>query len=129
MSRESTVQQQIRLDAAYNNIEMWRNNNGACVDATGRHIRYGLCNESKQSSEKIKSSDLIGVTPVFITPDMVGKVIGVFTAIECKPSDWNFDNNDKRAVAQSAFHDIVKKAGGFAGFARNIMEFKKIVRR
>lgn len=126
--RESAVASHIRLDAAQCGVEMWRNNNGAYEDLTGRWIRYGLCNDSALLSEKIKSSDLIGIRPVLITPDMIGQVVGVFTAIETKPSGWRMIPSDKRGIAQKAFHDIVTLAGGFAGFARTVEEFRKIIR-
>jgi hypothetical protein len=127
--RESAVASHIRLDAAQQNVELWRNNTGAYEDFTGRWVRYGLCNDSKALNSVIKSSDLIGSTPVMITPEMVGTVIGVFTAIETKPEGWVFRQSDKRAVAQQAFHDIVKKSGGYAGFATSTQEFRRIIRR
>lgn len=127
--KESAVVSHIRLDAAQQNIELYRNNCGAFQDQTGRWIRYGLCNDSKKLADRIKSSDFIGITPILITPDMVGQVRGIFTAIETKPSDWRMIPSDKRAIAQKAFHDIVIRAGGFAGFARNVEEFRRIIRR
>jgi hypothetical protein len=127
--KESAIASYIRLDAAYLGVDLWRNNSGAFQDETGRWVRYGLCNESAQQSAIIKSSDLIGITPVMITPDMVGQVIGVFTAIETKPTDWRLIPSDDRGLAQKKFHDIVKKAGGFAGFASTIEQFRKIVKK
>jgi hypothetical protein len=47
MTSESVVQQRIRTEIARLNIDLWRNNSGACEDKTGRVIRYGLCNDSK----------------------------------------------------------------------------------
>lgn len=127
--KESAVASHIRLDAAQMGMELWRNNTGVLPDANGRPIRYGLANDSKNMNQEIKSSDFIGITPVLVTPDMVGKVLGVFTAVETKAEDWVFSNSDKRALAQKKFHDIVIKNGGFAGFARNIAEFRRIIRR
>jgi len=127
--KESAVASHIRLDAAQINVHLWRNNNGAFEDDTGRWIRYGLCNDSAALAKHVKSSDFIGITPVMITPDMVGQVVGVFTAVETKPSNWRFTPSDKRAIAQAAFHDIVIQAGGFAGFAKNIEEFRRIIKR
>lgn len=127
--KESATQSHIRLDAANLGIDLWRNNSGAFQDATGRWVRYGLCNDSAALNKRIKSSDLIGQTPTLITPEMVGQTIGVFTAIETKPSDWVFMPSDERAVAQAAYHDIVIRGGGYAGFARNIEEFRRIVKK
>jgi len=115
--KESPVQQRIRLAAAYRGIELWRNNSGALQDPrTGRLVRFGLANESAALNARIKSSDLIGITPVTIKPDMVGKTLGVFTAIECKESGWHLTPSDERGHAQAAFHSIVRAAGGIAGF-------------
>lgn len=128
--RESSVQQRIRLDAPNFNIELYRNNSGSLQDSTGRWVRYGLANESKALNEEIKSSDLIGITPVVAYIQDIGWVtLGVFTAIETKPSDWKFNQSDKRAIAQAKFHDIVRKAGGFAGFATCVEDFRKIVKK
>jgi hypothetical protein len=127
--RESSVQQRIRLDAAYGGIELWRNNVGVLLNDRGQPVRFGLGNDSAGLNARIKSSDLIGVTPVFVTPELVGRVLGVFTAIECKEEGWRMTPSDERAIAQAAFHDIVKRAGGFAGFAQSVEDFRKIVRR
>lgn len=113
---ESAVQSQARLEAARLGLLMWRNNVGACTDDTGRLIRYGLGNDSAQLNRVIKSSDLIGITPVTIAPHMVGQRFGLFTAFECKASDWRYSANDERAVAQLKYLDIVRDAGGMAYF-------------
>jgi len=126
---ETPVQQRVRVRASELNVTLWRNNSGACYDDTGRLIRYGLANDSKEMNAVIKSSDLIGITPLVITPDMVGQTIGVFTAIETKASDWTRQPGDKRAEAQAKFHDIVQRNGGFAGFASSPNDVATITRR
>lgn len=64
-------------------------------------IRYGLA---------VGSSDLIGITPVKITSDMVGKTIGVFTGVEVK-----VDKNGKykETAEQRKFGKFIEKNGGF----------------
>lgn len=126
--KEAAAASHIRLDAAQNYIELWRNNVGVLKNENGVPVRYGLCNESADMNREIKSSDYIGIQPVYITPEMVGTIVGVFVAVETKETDWTFKPSDKRAVAQSKFHDIVRKAGGRAGFARTVEEFRKIVK-
>jgi hypothetical protein len=126
---EAASQSHIRLAAANQHLQLWRNNTGVAVDDTGRHVRYGLCNDSKQLNDKIKSSDLIGITPVLITPEYYGRILGVFTAVETKAPGWKYRDNDARAVAQKRFHDIVKAAGGFAGFAQTVDDFLWIIER
>ena len=127
MSSEAAVQQNIRLQASEQDDLLWRNNQGACYDESGRLIRYGLGNDSAQVNKRIKSSDLIGITKIVVTPEMVGQVIGVFTAIEVKASTWKLRPNDERVAAQKRFIDVVREYGGRAGFAWNTDAYKRIV--
>lgn len=83
--------------------------------ASGNHIRFGLGNDSPRINKIFKSSDLIGVTPVVITPEMVGSTVGVFTAIECKAPGWRYSGDD-REIAQKRFLDKVLELGGIARF-------------
>lgn len=84
---------------------LFRNNTGAIKDADGRLVRFGLCRGS---------SDLIGFKPVTITPDMVGKTVAVFTAIEVKTP------TGKATPEQIHFIERVKQLGGIAGIARSV---------
>lgn len=67
-------------------------------------------------------SDLLGGSPVTITPDMVGQTLLVVTAVEVKAG------NDKPRPKQPEFVAFIKKAGGRAGFARSIDDALKICR-
>jgi hypothetical protein len=84
---------------------LFRNNTGAIKDQTGRLVRFGLCKGS---------SDLIGFKPVTITPEMVGRQVAVFTAIEVKTPDG------KPTPEQLHFLNRVKELGGIAGIARSV---------
>lgn len=108
---EAAVQQLVRLEASRLGMRLFRNNVGACKDDTGRVIRYGLCNDSTQMNKAVKSSDLIGIRPVIITPDMMGHTIGQFVAREVKRPGWSYRGTD-REVAQQAFGQLVLKLGG-----------------
>lgn len=121
--RESAVTSHIRLAAAKLNTPLWRNNRGAFRDDTGRLVKYGLGSEADLSS-----SDYIGIRPVLITPDMVGQVLGVFTAVEMKAEGFKFNKNDKHLLNQKIFIDIVNQYGGFAGFASSVEDFYRIIR-
>lgn len=108
-----------RLRLAYANAGhvLWRNNVGAMQDPkTGRVIRFGLANESAKMNEQTKSSDLIGITKVLITPEMVGRVIGQFTAREMKIPGWVF-NNTPREIAQLNYLNICASMGADAAFS------------
>lgn len=75
---------------------LFRNNVGVLKDHLGHRIRYGLCNGS---------SDIIGWTPVVVTPEMVGRRLAIFTAYECK-------EEARLTAEQQAFLTIVQAAGG-----------------
>lgn len=113
---EAAGQQRIRLAAPAHGVRLWRNNVGACTDDRGNHIRYGLANESTAMNRAVKSADLIGITPVTITPAMVGGSLGVFTSIECKRPGWQYKAT-AREQAQLSWAQLVIGLGGFAQFA------------
>ena len=117
---EARTQDLIRLEASRQGILLWRNNNGAFKTEDGRFVRYGLANDSSAMNARIKSSDLIGIKPVIITPDMVGRTIGQFIAREVKKPNWKFSKNDKHSQAQRKFMEIVNKKGGDAKFAQGV---------
>lgn len=112
MTTEAAIQQEIRLAAGSVGTILFRNNQGAYQDYRGRLVRYGVCNPG--------GSDLIGWTPVTVTPDMIGRQLAVFTAIEVKGP------RSKVTEAQQRFIDAVRKAGGFAGIARSVEDFRAI---
>lgn len=61
-------------------------------------------------------SDLFGITPKRITPEDVGRILAVFTAIEVKQP------GKKPSDKQRHFIEFVGKVGGFAGVARSVEE-------
>lgn len=128
--KESAAASHIRLEAARSNVHLWRNNSGVLKNEQGTPVRYGLMNESSALNEKIKSSDYVGITPINAYVEGIGwTVLGVFTAIEMKHSKWRFNPLDKKELAQEAFCNIVRQAGGFAGFATCPEDFRKIIRK
>ena len=113
---EQVGQQRIRLEASRQGARLFRNNIGACTDDRGNFIRYGLANDSAAMNKKIKSGDLIGITPKLVTPDMVGGIVGLFTSIECKRPGWAFKDTP-REKAQQNWNQFVVSMGGIAQFA------------
>ena len=122
ITSESDVQNLVQLEASKAGVTLWRNNVGSFIDSRGVPVRYGLANNSKQMNDKFKSSDLIGIKPVTITPDMVGKVIGQFVAREVKKPSWSFSGN-KHEKAQEAFIKFVSMRGGDACFVNGTGSF------
>ena len=117
---ESRIQNQILLALSESGATIWRSETaGAWVGrqihqdgrtialANARMIQAGLCKGG---------SDLIGITPVTITPDMIGQQLGVFTAVEVKTK------TGRTSVEQERFIKAVQNAGGIAGVARSTQE-------
>lgn len=115
---ESAVTNDVRLEAGRKGVRIFRNNVGACEDKTGRLIRYGLANDSAQMNRRVKSSDLIGIRPLLITPEMVGGTVGQFVAREVKAANWRYRGNDHE-LAQLAFLQLVASLGGDACFTNH----------
>lgn len=113
---ESAVTTDILLDASKRGIRLFRNNSGAVTTDDGRHIRFGLGNVSAKQNAKLKSSDLIGITPLIITPEHIGQTIGVFTTIEVKNGAWVQRAGDKHTQAQARWIELIRSLGGYGGF-------------
>lgn len=108
------------IHKAHPDARLFRNDNGEAWTGTksvklsggrlilqsARRIRYGL---------QPGSADLIGWTPVVITPDMVGQTVAVFTSIEAKTE------NDRISDDQIKWWKNVRKAGGIAKIIHEIM--------
>lgn len=92
----------------------FRNNVGRAHTDDGRWIQYGLC---------VGSSDVIGWTPVVITPAMVGRTLAVFTALECKVGSRG------TTADQRAFLSIVEAHGGIAAVVRTLEDASHAVAR
>ncbi len=93
---EGDIMRLIMMELSKAGCIVWRNNVGALKDATGRLIRYGLCEGS---------SDLIGIAPD-------GRMI----AMEVKRP------GKKPTPAQCMFIDAVRRKGGIAGVATSAAE-------
>ena len=124
---ESEIQQLILLETPKLNMSLFRNNSGCFTDVMGRVVRFGLGNTSQAINSQIKSSDLIGITQVVITKNMVGETIGVFTAVECKHEDWKISKSKSQDIAQLNFINFVKSRGGFASFVSDPKNLKNII--
>lgn len=79
-------------------------NVGDWVVRNGRRTQFGLC---------VGSSDLIGWKTITVTPDMIGKRIAVFTALEVKTTSGS------ATPEQVQFVSAVANAGGMAGIVRS----------
>jgi len=112
---EADLQNLRRIDATKNGNILWRNNVGALRAPNGAQVRFGLANDSKGMNNKTKSSDLIGIIQELITPEHVGRVMGIFNAEEVKRWGWTYTGTPEEK-AQLNFHNIVRSLGGYACF-------------
>ena len=121
MNKETNLQNQIRVgiqEQIGSNIRTYRNNTGEAWQ--GKSSRTSLGHVVIEDPQRVKyglkkgSSDLIGIYQIEITPEMVGKKIGIFTAIEIK--------TEKGVVSkeQKDFINTITKLGGIAGTARSV---------
>lgn len=79
------------------------NRTGCAIYEDGRRVHHGLTKKG--------SSDVIINGSVLITPEMVGKTIGRFGALELKKP------GEKPTETQYDFLDVTRKHGGHAGWA------------
>lgn len=84
-----------------------QNKGGTVILANARVLHAGLCTGS---------SDVIGWTPVTITPDMVGQRVAVFTALEIKTPGV------ATTTEQANFVNAVRASGGYAAVVRTVEE-------
>jgi len=119
---EKTIQTEIMLALGNGRCRIFRNNVGNGLMANkitqgprggdfhvtgGRRVQFGLCPGS---------SDLIGWRSIEITPDMVGKTLAIFCAVEVKTPTGRPTDDQKNFIQQ------VRAAGGLAGIARTVDE-------
>lgn len=117
---EGKAKQNVRLRAAQWGARLYTNNTGVAYDPSGRPVFFGLGNEGKKDSDSIRTPDDVGFTVITVTPEMVGKKVAVFTAIDAKKLGFVVKPNyaaGTREYGQQKFFDIVKMHNGIAGFA------------
>ena len=113
---ETRVQNAVRLEASKKGCRLWRNQKGVLKNEAGTPVRFGLCNDTPDMGKRVRSSDLVGIRPVIITPDMIGTTIGQFLAREIKKEKWKYTGNEHER-GQLRFGEIVTSLGGDFAFA------------
>jgi len=112
---EASLQRQVQMLAPRCDGRLFRNQVGQ-YEIDGRYIKTGL---------GPGSSDLIGWTTRTITPDMVGKKVAIFTAIETKRP--NAKTASKRLEAQKRFVTFVRLSGGIAGIVYSLDRARELL--
>ena len=122
MSSERRIQSEILLALAEHGLSGWRQNvgtawagdvqrlkDGSVLIRNPRPIHAGLCKGS---------SDIIGLRPLVVTPEMIGQTIAQFAAIEVKNARGRLTDDQKR------FQDFVAAKGGLAVVARSVADLE-----
>lgn len=120
---EAAVQARTRVAVSQLGWRVWRNNIGAGKLADGSFVRWGLANDSSAINQSLKSADLIGIRPMVIESMHIGRTIGQFVSLECKPADWHYTGTP-REVAQEKWAALITFYGGHARFVndeRNVL--------
>lgn len=127
--KEGNVQAHGRMEASKAGAVTFRNNVGGAW--SGKKVKEYSKNGKKyaviENPMWIKfglvegSGDTIGWKSITITPDMVGMKIAQFLSIEYKTATGRA--RDK----QVKWHEVVSKAGGLSGFARNNDDVRRII--
>lgn len=99
---EKRIEQEITLKASKLGARLFKNDVGFAITQNGSPIHFGLAKGS---------SDLIGITPIKITQDMVGKTVGVFISVEVKKDKCG---SYKATEEQKKWLDMIKEKGGIA---------------
>lgn len=107
--KESAVAKRILLHVTRMGGRLGRNNIGVATYPNGSVVRYGLFGRG--------AADYIGLLPVTVTPDMVGRRLGVFIAIETKRT-----RGGRVTAEQKQFMEFVRGHGGIAAIATHAEE-------
>lgn len=113
---EKDIERSLILHASQCGSTLFKNNVGKLRDERGNIVTFGLCKGS---------SDLIGWTPITITPEMVGSKIAVFTAVEVKKNKFG---KYRATEEQKHFISAVQANGGRAGVADCKADLERILR-
>ena len=116
-----------------NGFTVFRNNVGQCWTGKSRRITKSdvyFCDVGDVIVKNARifhggltkgSSDIIGWKTVEVTPDMVGKKLAVFTAMEVKKNEREAlvaaVSKTEHNISQQRFINAVKFNGGISGFA------------
>ncbi len=106
--KESVIEAHIKQYLALRNIFFWKVKTTGTYDPAKRIFRATGANYMKGVS------DILGVLPIKITPDMVGETVGIMLAIEVK------SKTGKLRPEQVIFQQRVRTCGGVAFVARGV---------
>lgn len=114
-SEETDITNRIMLAISPLGARVFKNVRGLFLTLDGkRKVRAGLQFDG--------ASDLIGFTSVTVTPEMVGRKIAVFTALEVKTQ------KGRASGAQEKFINLARYHGAIASVVRSDAESASVIR-
>lgn len=123
---ETTILRSILRSLSAGTVRLFRNTVGAAF--VGPHLWTGDGALIIRRPSRVTfgfgpgTSDIIGWRSTVITPEMVGKCVAVFVAIEVKT------DKGKPTAGQKAFIQVVHEAGGIAGIARSVDDAREMLK-
>lgn len=127
---ESIAKEIVQLRAGQYRCRLFKNNTGVAYTDGGRPVFFGLGNDGTKNDESFRTPDDVGWTPVLITPEMVGKTVAVFTAIDSKKLGFIVKpdyTKGTREYGQNKFFNLVIQNNGIAGFASCAADVDRIM--
>lgn len=110
--KEKELVNTIRTEVSRGNVRLFQNVVGMV------YVKRGNRYEPMRVGLGVGTSDLIGLVSVTVTPDMVGKKLAQFLAVEVKTE------TGKLRPEQANFIEQVKQLGGKAFVARSVQEVR-----
>jgi hypothetical protein len=109
---ESTTQREIRAKLGSMKLPFFRYQVGTFLTSEGAMVNIGVKGVS----------DLIGITPYTITPEDVGRTVGIFTALEVKKP-----RGGRVSEEQKAFLRTVNRLGGIGAVVKSAADAESVV--
>ena len=109
MSEQNILAQIIK--AAAPKTRLFREHSGVYFNRNGTRITIGFKGKP----------DAVGLTVLTITPEMVGKSVAVYTAIEAKKPGGSTSQAQKKVI------EVLKKLGAIAGICYSIQDFNDLL--
>jgi len=109
---ESTTQREIRAKLGSMKLPFFRYQVGTFLTSEGAMVKIGVKGVS----------DLIGITPYTITPEDVGRTVGIFTALEVKKP-----RGGRVSEEQKSFLRTVNRLGGIGAVVKSAAEAESVV--
>lgn len=119
MSDEYLKLDKVKLKASALGFRLFRNNRGLFRTLDNKRI-------TKAGLDANGASDFVGIKTIEITPEMVGKSVGIFLAVEVKKTGWK-GAKSQTEKDQANFIEQINKRGGIGFFCNDENELENLI--